>query len=115
MRCLRLLTVTLTLCAGTLLHGASQTLTVLQWNTYHGGRGTDGGWDPARQVNWIAAKNPDVVSLNEVTAPQADDYRQRLETATGETWYSHHVVARRTASATRSCRVIRCSPRRRTR
>lgn len=93
MRHLRLVTVTLTLCAGALLHGASQTLTVLQWNAYHGGRGTDDRNDPARQVNWIAAKNPDIVSLNEVTAPQADDYRQRLETATGETWYAHQVVA----------------------
>lgn len=93
MRHLRLLTATVVLCAGTLLHGASQTLTVLQWNVYHGGRGTDDRSDPGRQVNWIAAKNPDIVSLNEVTAPQADDYRQRLETATGETWYAHHVVA----------------------
>lgn len=75
------------------IHGASQTLTVLQWNVFHGGRGTDDRAVPARQVNWMAAKHPDVVSLNEVTAEQAEVYRQRLEDATGETWYSHHVRA----------------------
>jgi endonuclease/exonuclease/phosphatase family metal-dependent hydrolase len=75
------------------LHAASQTLTVLQWNVYHGGRGTDQRVDPARQVNWIAAKHPDVVSLNEVTGEQAEDYRQRLEAATGQAWYSYHVRA----------------------
>jgi endonuclease/exonuclease/phosphatase family metal-dependent hydrolase len=93
MRHIRLLTITLTLCTCAVLHGASQTLTVLQWNVYHGGRGTDDQFEPGRQVNWIAAKHPDVVSLNEVTAPQAEDYRQRLEAATGDTWYSYHAVA----------------------
>ncbi|HZT77816.1 MAG TPA: endonuclease/exonuclease/phosphatase family protein [Vicinamibacterales bacterium] len=93
MRHLRFFSLTLALCAGAVLHGASQTLTVLQWNTFHGGRGTDDRVDPSRQVNWMAAKNPDVITLNEVTAPQADDYRQRLETATGETWYAYHVVS----------------------
>jgi endonuclease/exonuclease/phosphatase family metal-dependent hydrolase len=66
---------------------------VLQWNVFHGGRGTDDKNDPGRQVNWMAAKHPDVISLNEVTAPQAEDYRQRLQAATGETWYSHFVAA----------------------
>src|SRR5579884_894089 len=93
MRYIRLITVTLALCAGAVLHGASQTLTVLQWNVYHGGRGTDARFDPARQVNWMAAKHPDVITLNEVTVPQAEDYRQRLETATGDTWYAYQAIA----------------------
>src|SRR4051794_13121939 len=75
------------------VRGVSQTVTVLQWNVFHGGRGTDLRMDLGRQVNWIAAKHPDVVSLNEVTAPQAEEYRQRLEAATGERWYSQHSVA----------------------
>ncbi len=93
MRQIRFFTVSLALCAAAVLHGASQTLTVLQWNVYHGGRGTDERFDPARQVNWMAAKHPDVITLNEVTPSQAEDYRQRLETATGDTWYSYHAVA----------------------
>ncbi len=72
---------------------AFQTLTVLQWNVFHGGRGTDARVDMARQVNWIAAKHPDVVSLNEVLPLQAEEYRQRLENATGDRWYSLHVAA----------------------
>jgi endonuclease/exonuclease/phosphatase family metal-dependent hydrolase len=86
------LLVTLLLC-WTTLHGASQTMTVLQWNVFHGGRGTDSRSDAGRQVNWIAAKHPDVVSLNEVTSLQAEEYRQRLDTATGDRWFSHHVTA----------------------
>ena len=75
------------------VHATSQTLTVLQWNVFHGGRGTDGRSDRSRQVNWIAAKHPDIVTLNEVTAAQAEDYRQRIALATGETWYAHFVRA----------------------
>jgi endonuclease/exonuclease/phosphatase family metal-dependent hydrolase len=75
------------------VYAAPQTVTVLQWNVFHGGRGTDARVDLGRQVNWIAAKHPDVVSLNEVTAPQAEEYRQRLEVATGDRWNSHHVTA----------------------
>jgi endonuclease/exonuclease/phosphatase family metal-dependent hydrolase len=68
-------------------------LVVVHWNTYHGGQGTDLVMDRHRQVSWIAPLMPDLVSLNEVQPAQAEDYRQRLETATGVTWYSHHVVA----------------------
>jgi endonuclease/exonuclease/phosphatase family metal-dependent hydrolase len=80
------------LCCAT-VHAASQTLTVLQWNVFHGGRGTDSRVDVSRQVNWIAAKRPDIASLNEVTALQAEEYRERLDEATGERWYSFHVTA----------------------
>jgi len=86
------LSATLFLCRA-VVHGVPQTLTVLQWNVDHGGRGTDARMDLGRQVNWIAAKHPDVVSLNEVTALQAEEYRQRLEAATGDRWYSHYVTA----------------------
>jgi endonuclease/exonuclease/phosphatase family metal-dependent hydrolase len=77
----------------TTVNADSQTLTVLQWNVFHGGRGTDSRVDVSRQVNWIAAKHPDIVSLNEVTALQAEEYRQRLDAATGDRWYSYHVAA----------------------
>ena len=65
---------------------ASMTLTVMQWNIYVSGHGTDGRMAPARQVHWIAAENPDVVSLNEVRAAQAEEYRWRLESATRMRW-----------------------------
>jgi endonuclease/exonuclease/phosphatase family metal-dependent hydrolase len=44
----------------------STTLRVLQWNTHHGGVGTDGVFDPARLMKWVASFKPDIVSLNEV-------------------------------------------------
>jgi endonuclease/exonuclease/phosphatase family metal-dependent hydrolase len=68
-------------------------LVVVHWNTYHGGQGTDLVVDRHRQVSWIAPLMPDLVSLNEVRPAQAEDYRQRLEAATGVPWYSHHVIA----------------------
>jgi endonuclease/exonuclease/phosphatase family metal-dependent hydrolase len=74
------------------VNAASQRLTVLQWNVFHGGRGTDSRVDMSRQINWIAAKHPDIVGLNEVTALQAEEYGQRLDAATGDRWYSHHVA-----------------------
>jgi endonuclease/exonuclease/phosphatase family metal-dependent hydrolase len=77
----------------TAVTAASRTLTVLQWNVFHGGRGTDARVDVSRQVNWVAAKHPDIASLNEVSALQAEEYRQRLEAATGDRWYSYHVTA----------------------
>src|SRR5262245_3525638 len=46
--------------------GAGQTLRVLQWNTHHGGIGTDGRWDPRRLVQQLAKIKPDVISLNEM-------------------------------------------------
>src|SRR5207244_8371496 len=44
----------------------SGTLRVLQYNTHHGGWGTDGVYDPNRIVDWIMKANPDVISLNEI-------------------------------------------------
>jgi endonuclease/exonuclease/phosphatase family metal-dependent hydrolase len=73
----------------------SPTLRVLQYNTHHGGWGTDGVYDPARIVAWIAKTNADIVSLNEVEvntswsngADQTTLYQTLLQNATGRTWY----------------------------
>jgi endonuclease/exonuclease/phosphatase family metal-dependent hydrolase len=69
-------------------------LRVLQWNTHHGGVGTDGVWDPNRLATWAASFNPDVISFIEI---EKDDswgdvdgpelYKSLLEQKTGKTWY----------------------------
>jgi endonuclease/exonuclease/phosphatase family metal-dependent hydrolase len=75
-------------------HGqASSSLRVLHWNVQHSGFGTDGVIDRARQIQWIVAQTPDVVTLNEVTRPAAFEYQARLRVATGRTWFLHHVAA----------------------
>jgi endonuclease/exonuclease/phosphatase family metal-dependent hydrolase/regulation of enolase protein 1 (concanavalin A-like superfamily) len=51
---------------GTGTTAVAGTLRVLHWNTYHGGRRTDGVYDPAGLVSWIVRFNPDVMTLNEV-------------------------------------------------
>ena len=71
------------------------TLRVLQYNTHHGGWGTDGIYDPNRIVSWVVKANPDIVSLNEVEvktswskgADQTTLYQSLLQKATGRTWY----------------------------
>jgi endonuclease/exonuclease/phosphatase family metal-dependent hydrolase len=45
---------------------SSSTLRVLQWNTHHGGVGTDGEQDAERLVRKAASFKPDIVSFNEV-------------------------------------------------
>jgi endonuclease/exonuclease/phosphatase family metal-dependent hydrolase len=75
-------------------------LRVLQWNTHHGGYGTDGVWDPKRLMSWVAKMNPDIVSLNEVEYKDGwsngqDDlalYLSLLKQLTGHTWYGEFVV-----------------------
>jgi endonuclease/exonuclease/phosphatase family metal-dependent hydrolase len=42
------------------------TLRVLQWNTHHGGVGTDGQVNTARLVKKAASFKPDIISFNEV-------------------------------------------------
>lgn len=71
----------------------SSFLRVLHWNVLHGGFGTDGVLDRARQVKWIVDQAPDVVTLNEVTAAAAFEYQARLRVATGHTWFLHHYAA----------------------
>jgi endonuclease/exonuclease/phosphatase family metal-dependent hydrolase len=67
--------------------GSSTTLRVLQWNTHHGGIGTDGKYDPARLAKWIAKINPQVISLNEVdTTDEIDAIVKALKSYTGVSW-----------------------------
>ena len=76
------------------------TLRVLQWNTHHGGYGTDGVWDVDRLMRWVAKMDPDIVSLNEVeymdgySHDQSDLalYLSKLRSLTGRTWYGKFVV-----------------------
>jgi endonuclease/exonuclease/phosphatase family metal-dependent hydrolase len=68
-------------------------LRVLHWNVLHSGSGTDRVLNRARQVSWIVRHAPDIVTLNEVTASAADDYRARIAAATKQTWHLHHVAA----------------------
>jgi endonuclease/exonuclease/phosphatase family metal-dependent hydrolase len=72
--------------------GAS--LRVLQYNTHHGGYGTDGRYDTNRLATWIAKMTPDVVMLNEIekytgwgNQNQPEVYKNLLQSKTGKTWY----------------------------
>jgi endonuclease/exonuclease/phosphatase family metal-dependent hydrolase len=66
---------------------SSSTLRLLQWNTHHGGIGTDGVYNPGRIADWIKTMNPDVVSLNEVSnADQAAGLAALTTSKTGVTW-----------------------------
>lgn len=72
---------------------ASQ-LRVLQYNTHHGGYGTDGRYDTNRLANWIVRMDPDVVMLNEIekftgwgNQNQPEVYKSLLQSKTGRTWY----------------------------
>jgi endonuclease/exonuclease/phosphatase family metal-dependent hydrolase len=63
------------------------TFKMLQWNTHHGGIGTDGVYNPGRIASWIAKMAPDVVSLNEVdTDDQVNAIVSALQSKTGVTW-----------------------------
>jgi endonuclease/exonuclease/phosphatase family metal-dependent hydrolase len=69
-------------------------LRVLQWNTRHGGFGTDGVYDTNRVADWIVAMKPDVVMLNEIekftgwgNQDQPLVYKNLLQQKTGKTWY----------------------------
>jgi endonuclease/exonuclease/phosphatase family metal-dependent hydrolase len=73
--------------------GTSQ-LRVLQYNTHHGGYGTDGRYDTNRLANWIVKMTPDVVMLNEIekytgwgNQNQPEVYKNLLQSKTGKTWY----------------------------
>jgi endonuclease/exonuclease/phosphatase family metal-dependent hydrolase len=78
----------------------SSTLRVLQWNTHHGGYGTDGVYDPNRLVNWIVKMDPDIISLNEVeyytgwgNEDQPARFASLLQQKTGRTWYYKFATA----------------------
>src|SRR5207248_98389 len=74
---------------------ATGKLRVLQYNTHHGGWGTDGVWSPSRIVDWIIKANPDIVSLQEIEvgtswSQNQDDtviYQNLLQQRTGHPWY----------------------------
>jgi len=70
------------------------TLRVLQWNSQHGGTGTDGVLDPARFISKAASFKPDLFSINEVE--RYDSYANYdapvklaalMKQYTGQTWY----------------------------
>ncbi len=70
-------------------------LRVLQYNTHHGGFGTDGRYDPDRLATWMAKMTPDVIMLNEIekytwwgNQDQPARYKALMEAKTGKTWYS---------------------------
>jgi len=69
-------------------------LRVLQWNTHHGGFGTDNVYSPDRIATWVARFNPDVVMFNEIerntgwgNQDQPEVYKALLQQKTGKTWY----------------------------
>jgi endonuclease/exonuclease/phosphatase family metal-dependent hydrolase len=70
------------------------TLRLLQWNTHHGGYGTDNVYSPDRLSTWAASFQPDVVMFNEIekndswgSQDQPEVYRSLLQQKTGKTWY----------------------------
>src|SRR6185436_2706352 len=75
--------------------GSVTTLRVLQYNTHHGGYGTDDVYSPARIVDQIVKATPDIVSMQEIEVntswSQGKDqralYKALLEQRTGATWY----------------------------
>jgi endonuclease/exonuclease/phosphatase family metal-dependent hydrolase len=65
------------------------TLRVMEWNTHHGGIGTDGVYNPSRIATWIAAAKPDLVALSEVDEQyHVDGIVNALKAKTGATWYA---------------------------
>jgi endonuclease/exonuclease/phosphatase family metal-dependent hydrolase len=73
---------------------SGSTLRVLQWNTHHGGYGTDGKYNTDRVATWIVRMQPDVVTLNEIekftswgNQNQPEVYKSLLQAKTGKTWY----------------------------
>lgn len=67
--------------------GTSTTLRVLQWNSHHGGIGTDGVYNPLRLVRKAVSFNPDIVSFNEVdNEAQAIGLASLFTLQTGRTW-----------------------------
>jgi endonuclease/exonuclease/phosphatase family metal-dependent hydrolase len=71
-------------------------LRILQYNTHHGGWGSDGVYSPDRIVAQIMKANPDVVTMNEIEQgtswskglDQVKIYEELLEKATGYNWYA---------------------------
>ena len=89
-----------------------ETLRVLQYNTHHGGYGTDGVYSTNRIADWIVKTTADVVSLQEIEVndswskglDQGDIYQDLLRRKTGMTWYK--VYFNRAGAATGLGQVI---------
>lgn len=65
---------------------SGSSLRVLHWNTQHL-RGADGIYSPARTAYWIAATQPDIISLNEVDDEWlAGEITSALTAQTGVRW-----------------------------
>jgi len=69
-------------------------LRLLQWNTHHGGFGTDNVYSPDRIASWAARMSPDVITFNEIekndswgNQDQPEVYKSLLQQKTGKTWY----------------------------
>ena len=81
--------------------GTPVTLRVLQFNTHHGGYGSDGVYSMDRIADWIVKGQADLVSLNEIekgdswskNLDQAVLYRDLMERRTGQAWYMAYVNA----------------------
>jgi len=89
----------------------STTLRVLQWNTHHGGVGTDGVLDADRLIKKAASFKPDIVSFNEVERFTGwGNYDEPVLMAglmkkyTGQTWYYKFTTA--TGAATGNGNLI---------
>jgi endonuclease/exonuclease/phosphatase family metal-dependent hydrolase len=71
-------------------------LRVLQYNTHHGGWGSDGVWDRNRILDWVMTASPDLISMNEIeigtswsnSLNDVDLYRAALERRTGYAWHA---------------------------
>jgi len=74
---------------------STSTIRVLQYNTHHGGYGTDGVWNVDRLIASAVKTNPDIISFNEVERGDSwshgyDDlqlFLASIEKQTGRTWY----------------------------
>jgi endonuclease/exonuclease/phosphatase family metal-dependent hydrolase len=80
--------------------GSTTTLRVLDWNTHHGGVGTDGVLDADRFMKKAASFKPDIVSLNEVERFTGwGNYdgpavmASLMKKYTGKTWYHKFTTA----------------------
>ncbi|HZT78372.1 MAG TPA: DNRLRE domain-containing protein [Vicinamibacterales bacterium] len=79
---------------------AASTLRVLQYNTHHGGYGTDGVWNVDRLIASALKTNPDVISFNEVErgtswSKGGDDlqlFLASIQKQSGQTWYGVFVT-----------------------
>jgi endonuclease/exonuclease/phosphatase family metal-dependent hydrolase len=74
--------------------GGGKELRLLQWNTHHGGFGTDNVYSPDRIATWAASMRPDVITFNEIEKndfwghqDQPEVYKSLLQQKTGRTWY----------------------------